>query len=101
MADWKLDKHQAVLKFNPSRMLADHRPNRILVHRQLTRRHLGVEHFRKIRAFNRKTKETMEKLSTGLIRDAQLIWLLCFFMCVCFFFFFLRLFEVNISEVSK
>lgn len=43
VADWKPDKHQPILRFNPSVMLADHRPNRSLVNRQLTSGHLGTD----------------------------------------------------------
>lgn len=34
-ADWELNKHQVVLKFSPSRMLADQHPDGIRVNRRL------------------------------------------------------------------
>lgn len=46
-ADWKLDKHQVVLKFSPSRMLAARPPGRIAADRrpppQKKKRRVGME----------------------------------------------------------
>lgn len=43
-ADRKLNKHQVVLKFSPSRMLADRHPDGIRVNRRLPKKsHVGSE----------------------------------------------------------
>lgn len=89
VADWKLDKHQAVLRFNPSVVLADHRPNGILVNRQLTRGHLGIEHLKQ-RKKNWSSQHTMKicpHVSSGIHVCSELFgFLLCLNILFCMFF---------------
>lgn len=54
-------------------MLADHRPNGILVNRQLTKRHLGIEYLKRKKRGKKSIQTTGSgNLSTPLIRDTHL-----------------------------